>query len=46
MDANYVPVEAGGTGAFNAETLAKGDETLRAVYVLRPELIRRYLEVQ
>lgn len=44
LDANYVPVEAGGTGALDADTLAKGDETLRAVYVLRPELIRRYLE--
>jgi protein TIF31 len=43
-DANYVPSEKGGTGLISDTTLNTGDKSLYCVYVLRPELIARFIE--
>jgi hypothetical protein len=44
-DANYVPENKGGTGLITQENLDSGNKSLRCVYILRQELISRYLEV-
>lgn len=44
-DANYVPESHGGTGLIPSNSLDTGDKSLRCVYVLRHELIARYIEV-
>eukprot|EP00605_Chrysophyceae_sp_TOSAG23-4_P002407 GSChrysophyteH1.ASY1.ANO1.2665.1 assembled CDS len=45
-DANFVPKSAGGTGKIADETLDKVGEQVCTAYLLRRELIQRYLKYQ